>query len=148
MPTAGKLIGAIVFAALAYFVSDLIKPLLLDTEGSRTGWLSPVNALVGAAMGWTIMGKGAGKTYRQSYGYGLTTLAAIVFWCLVVWSGYKMILRSMAMRYDGAVHALQGMAELFLEYARMVAVNEVVIPAIVGALFVSWLTEFFARRWS
>ena len=76
MPTAGKLIGAIVFAALAYFIGDLIKPLLVDTEGSRVGWLSPVNALIGLVMGWTIIGKGAGKTYRQSFGYGLTTLAA------------------------------------------------------------------------
>ena len=148
MPTAGKLIGAIAFAALAYFISDLIKPLLVDSEGSRVGWFSPVNALVGLAMGWTIMGRGAGKTYRQAFGFGLTTLAATVFWCLVVWSGYKMILRSIAQRYDGPTHALQAMAELFLEYAKLAAVDEVIIPAIVGALFMAWLTEFFARRWS
>ena len=148
MPTAGKLIGAIAFAALAYFISDLIKPLLVDSEGSRVGWFSPVNALVGLAMGWTIMGRGAGKTYRQAFGFGLTTLAATVFWCLVVWSGYKMRLRSIAQRYDGPTHALQAMAELFLEYAKLAAVDEVIIPAIVGALFMAWLTEFFARRWS
>ncbi len=148
MPTGGKLIAAIAFAALAYFISDLIKPLLVDTEGTRVGMLSPINALVGAAMGWTVMGNGAGKTYRQAFGFGLTTLAAIVFWCLLVWAGYKMLLRSIAQRYDGPVHALQGMAELFLDYGRMVAVSEVVIPAIIGALFMAWLTEFFARRWS
>ena len=148
MPTGGKLIALIAFAALAYFISDLIKPLLVDTEGTRVGMLSPINALVGAAMGWTIMGKGAGKTYRQAFGYGLTTLAATVFWCLIVWSGYKMLVRSVAQRYDGPVHALQGMAELFLDYGKMAAVNEVIIPAIVGAIFMAWLTEFFARRWS
>lgn len=146
MPTAGKLIGAIVFAALAYFITDLIKPLL--PEGSRMGWFSQVNALVGLAMGWTIMGRGAGKTYRQSLGFGLTTLAATVFWCLVVWSGYEMLRRSMRMYYDGPVEALQEMAQLMIDYAKLAAVNEVIIPAIVGALFVSWLTEFFARRWS
>lgn len=148
MPTGGKLIGAIVFGALAYFISDLIKPLLLETEGTRLGWFSPVNALVGVAMGWRIMGKGAGETYRQSFGYGLTTLAAIVFWSLFVWSGYKMIVRSMAQRYDGAMHAIKGMAELFLDYARLAAAVEVIIPAVIGALFMAWLTEFFARRWS
>lgn len=148
MPTGGKLIGAIVFAALAYFISDLIKPLLVETEGTRLGWFSPVNAFIGAIMGWRIMGKGAGNTYRQSFGYGLTTLAAIVFWCLFAWSGYKMILRSMAQRYDGAMHALKGMAEMFLDYGKMAAVGEVILPALIGALFVSWLTEFFARRWS
>lgn len=148
MPTAAKLIGAITFAALAYFISDLLKPLLIDSEGTRVGLLSPVNALIGLVMGWTIMGKGAGTTYRQSFGFGLTTLAATVFWCLIAWSGYKMILRSMAKRYDGATHALQGMAQLFLDFAKLAAVSEVILPAIVGALFMAWLTEFFARRWS
>ncbi len=28
MPTGGKLIAALAFAALAYFISDLIKPLV------------------------------------------------------------------------------------------------------------------------
>lgn len=148
MPTAGKLIGAIAFAALAYFISDLIKPLLIDTEGTRVGLLSTVNAFVGLLMGWSIMGRGAGVTYRQAFGYGLTTLAATTFWCLVVWSGYKMLSRSVAMRYDGPMEALQQMAQLFLDYALLVSVREVVIPAVVGALFVAWLTEFFARRWS
>ena len=148
MPTGGKLIGAIAFAALAYFISDLIKPLLIDTEGSRVGWLSPINGLIGLVMGWTIMGRGAGKTYRQAFGYGLTTLAATIFWCLLAWAGYKMIMRSIARRYDGPVHALQRLAELFLEYGGLIAVKEVVIPAVVGSLYMAWLTEFFARRWS
>ena len=59
-----------------------------------------------------------------------------------------MLRRSMRMYYDGPVEALQEMAQLMIDYAKLAAVNEVIIPAIVGALFVSWLTEFFARRWS
>jgi len=148
MPTAGKLIGAIAFAALAYFISDLVKPLLEPTEGTRVGALSRVNGFIGLLVGWVIMGKGAGKTYRQAFGYGLTALAATTFWCIVFWSGYKMVLRSMDMRYDGAMHALQGMAQLAIDFTKLISVQEIVIPAIVGALFVSWLTEFFARRWS
>lgn len=148
MPTGGKLIAAVAFAALAYFVSDLIKPLLEDTEGTRVGWLSPLNAFIGLIMGWRVMGAGAGKTYRQSIGFGLTTLAVIVFWCLLIWSGYKMLLRAMQLRYDGPVDALQQMAALYLDYARLIAVPEVIWPALVGAIFMAWLTEFFARRWS
>lgn len=146
MPTGGKLVAAIAFAALAYFVTDLVKPLL--PAGSRIGWFSQVNAVIGMAMGWTIMGRGAGKKYRQSFGYGLTTLAAIVFWALLCWSGYEMIRRSTRLYYDGPVEALQEMAQLFLDYGKIAAVQEVVLPAVVGAIFVSWLTEFFARRWS
>ena len=75
-------------------------------------------------------------------------MAATVFWGLIAWSGYEMLKRSTRLRYDGAVEALQDMALVALEYAQMIAVQEVVIPAIIGALFFSWLTEFFARRWS
>ncbi len=146
MPTGGKLIAAICFAALAYFITDLIKPLL--PEGTPVGVFSEVNGLVGLMMGWTIMGKGAGVTLRQSLGYGLTTLAAIVFWCLFVWAGYAMLQNSLRLRYDGPVEALQDMAQLAIDYAKLVAVRPVIIPAIVGALFMSWVTDFFARRWS
>lgn len=146
MPTGGKLIAAIAFAALAYFVSDLIKPLL--PEGTNVSRLSEINAIVGLLMGWKVMGKGAGRTYRQSFGYGLTTLAVTVFWSLLIWSGYEMLKRSIRLYYDGPVEALQEMAELYVDYARMAAVSEVLVPAIVGAVFVSWLTEFFARRWT
>ena len=146
MPTGGKLIAAIAFAALAYWITDLVKPLL--PEGSRVGLFSPVNAFFGLLMGWRIMGKGAGKTYRQSFGYGLTTLAATAFWSILFWSAYEMIKRSTRLYYDGPTEALQEMAQLFLDYGKLAAVSQVIWPAILGALFMSWLTEFFARRWS
>lgn len=146
MPTGAKLIGALTFAALAYFISDLIKPLLL--EGTQVGMLSPINAVIGFLMGWKVMGKGAGRTYRQSFGYGFTTLAATAFWCLLVWSGYEMVKQSTRLRYDGPMEALQSMAALYMDYARLAAVQEVLIPAVFGVIFVSWLTEYFARRWS
>ena len=146
MPTGAKLIGALTFMALAYFISDLIKPLL--PEGTNVSRLSEINAVVGLLMGWRVMGKGAGSTYKQSFGYGLTTLAATAFWSLLLWSGYEMLQRSMKMYYDGPVEALQEMAALYVEYAKLAAVQEVLLPALVGAIFVSWLTEYFARRWS
>ncbi|MEM7720377.1 MAG: TrgA family protein [Pseudomonadota bacterium] len=146
MPTGAKLIGALAFAALAYFISDLIKPLL--PEGTNVSRLSEINAIVGLLMGWRVMGKGAGHTYKQSIGYGLTTLAATAFWSLLIWSGHEMLKRSIKMYYDGPVEALQEMAALYVEYARLAAVQEVLLPALVGAIFFSWLTEYFARRWS
>lgn len=148
MPTGGKLIGGIAFAALLYFLSDLLKPLLQDTEGTRTAWLSPVNAIIGFLMGWSIMGKGAGHTYRQAFGYAFTTLGASTFWCLLFWSGHKMLGRSVQLRYDGPMEALQQMGALFFEYLKLVAVQPILIPAAVGTIFVAWLTEYFARRWS
>lgn len=146
MPTGGKLIGALVFAALAYFITDLIKPFL--PEGTRLGLFSPVNAMIGFVMGWTILGRGAGKSYRNAFGYGFTTLSATVFWSLLFWAGYEMLRRSMRLYYDGPVDALQEMAQLFVDYAILAAERDVIWPAVVGTVFVSWFTEFFARRWS
>ena len=148
MPTGAKLIGAICFAALAYFLSDLTKPLLFDTEGTRVGMLSPVNAFIGWLMGWTIMGKGAGHTYRQSLGYAFTTLTATVFWCLLIWSGHKMLGNSVNLRYDGPMEALQQMGAMFFEYLALIWDKSVLIPALVGTVFVAWLSEYFARRWT
>ena len=146
MPTGGKLVGAIVFAMLAYFLSDLVKPLL--PENKSAGLLSEINALIGLVMGWKIMGKGAGVSYRQTFGYGLTTMAATVFWCLVCWAGYEMLRQAIRKYYDGPMEALKDMTQIFLEYGRMIAVQDVIWPAVIGALFLAWVTDFFARRWS
>ena len=148
MPTGAKLIAAIFFAALAYFISDLIKPLLIETKGSQLGPFSWWNAFIGAIMGWQLIGKTAGKSYRNSFGMGLTTFAATVFWCLVLWSGVEMIERSMRRAYNGAVEALQDMTQIFVEYAVLMAENDILIASAVGALFCGWVTEFFGKRWS
>lgn len=148
MPTGGKLIGAIAFAALAYFISDLLKPLLEPTEGTRVGALSWVNAIFGLLMGWTLIGKWVGKTYLQSVGFGLTTLAATVFWCALFWAGHKMLGHSVDLRYDGPTEALSDMGKMFVEHLRLIGNQAILIPALVGAVFFSWLTEFFGRRWS
>lgn len=146
MPTGGKLVGAIVFAMLAYWLSDLVKPLL--PENKSAGLMSEFNALIGLVMGWKIMGKGAGETYRQTFGYGLTTVAATVFWCLTMWAGYEMLRQAIRKRFDGPMEALREMAQLFLDYGRLIAVQDIIWPAIVGGLFLAWVTHFFARRWS
>lgn len=146
MPTAGKLIGAIAFAALAWFVSDLIKPLL--PEGSQVGLFSPLNAFFGLLMGWRIMGRGAGRGYLSATGFGLTTMVAIVFWSLLLWGGYEMTRRAMRLYYDGPMEALQDMAGIMAEYALVALDPQVIGAALVGAILCAFLTEFFARRWS
>ena len=71
-------------------------------------WFSLVNPIVGALMGWRISGARAGYSIRASLGYGITTVAATVFWCLFIWAGYLMVEASMRLRYDGPMEALTG----------------------------------------
>jgi hypothetical protein len=146
MPTAPKLIAALLFGVLAFFVSDLVKPLL--AEGTQVGWFSVVNALVGALMGWRISGARAGVSMRASLGYGITTTAATVFWCLFIWAGYLMVEASTRLRYDGPMEALTDMGAMMIEFARTMATGGVIGSLLVGALFFGWLTEQVARRYT
>jgi hypothetical protein len=146
MPTASRLVGAILFGFLAWFASDLVRPLLPD--GTQDQLFSPLNAVVGLVMGWTIMGARAGQSMRTSLGYGLTTAAVIVFWCLLIWSGYLMVEASMKLRYNGPGHALQSMGLMMINHARMMATPTILGSLVVGGLFFGWLTEQVARRHS
>ena len=145
MPTAPKLIAALLFGALAFFVSDLVKPLL--PEGTQFGLFSLVNTLVGVLMGWRISGARAGLSIQTSLGFGLTTGVVTVFWCLFIWSGYVMIQASMRMRYDGPLQALQDMGVLMIEYAQTIATVPILGSILVGSLFFGWLTEQVSRRY-
>ena len=146
MPTAPKLIAALLFGALAFFISDLVKPQL--PEGTQLGLFGPINAAVGALMGWRISGARAGFSMRASLGYGLTTTAITVFWCLFIWAGYIMVEASMRLRYDGPMDALQDMGVMMVEYARTLATPSILGSLFVGSLFFGWLTEQVARRYT
>jgi hypothetical protein len=146
MPTASKLIAGLLFGALAFFVSDLIKPLL--EEGTQVGLFSLVNTLVGVLMGWRISGARAGHSIQASLGYGITTVAATVFWCLLIWAGYLMVEASMRLRYDGPMEALQDMGAMMLEFAQTMATPTVIGSLVVGGLFFGWLTEQVSRRYT
>ncbi len=146
MPTAPKLIAALLFAALAWFVSDLVKPLL--AEGTQMGLLSPINTVIGAFFGWRVMGARAGQSLKASLGYGVTTAGIIVFWCLLVWSAYLMTIQSTRMRYDGPIDALQDMFAMMMSFGQTMFTAEVMGSLVVGALVFGWLTEQVARRYT
>ncbi len=146
MPTAPKLVAALLFGALAFFVSDLIKPLL--PEGTQFGLFSLVNPLVGALMGWRISGARAGYSMRASLGYGITTVVVTVFWCLFIWSGYLMVEASTRLRYSGPMEAFRDMGAMMIEFAQMMATGQVLGSLLVGALFFGWLTEQVSRRYT
>lgn len=147
MPTAAKLIGAILFAALAWYVSGQVR-LGLPLAGAGATLLAPVNALFGAVMGWRIMGRNAGQGYVPATGFGLTTIFATIFWCLLVWSAYEMIRRAVRGRFEGPVEALLGMSDLMLDYATLLIAPAVVGSAVIGSMICATITEYFSHRWS
>jgi hypothetical protein len=146
MPTASKIISALLMAFLAYFVSDLYKPQL--PEGTQVGLMSPINALFGFVMGWRLIGRGAGKGMRVAISYGFTAVAATLFWAILFWSAYRMTVLSTRGRYSGPSEATQDFFSMAGEYVLLLNKPDIYGSLIVGAIFVGWLAENVARRYS
>lgn len=146
MPTAPRLIAAICLALLGWFVSGMIIPLL--PEGTKIGMFVWVNTVIGVLVGWKVMGTRVGSGGRSGFGLGMTGMAAMVFWGLLIHSLVEMIYQSMKMRYEGPMDALVGMIDISVGFAGVMATPAVIITLLVGGFLAGWLTEWSGRRWS
>ena len=144
MPTMARLVGAVLYAALAWYVSELIKPFF--EEGFNPGWFSEVNAVVGLYAGWTIAGSRAGMGYVGAVSYGLTATIALTVLGLFVHSSFEMIQLSLRKQYEGPVEAVVNIAELGLGHAQTMAEPEVLIPLVLGGILAGLVVEFTGRR--
>ena len=146
MPTAARLVAAVLFAALAFAASEAYKPLL--PEGTPTPWLSQVNALIGALSGWFVMGRHAGPQQRHVLALGLRTIAVLVFYVLLAHSIWRMVVLSMRLRYGGPMEAVVGIFEEALAYGTLLVTSPLVMGILlIGGTAAAYLTQFVARRW-
>lgn len=146
MPTAPKVVSAILFAFIAWAASSLVRPYLPD--GTQIAWMHQVCAAVGFVAGWVMSGARAGYGIRPSVGYGFTTMALVVFWCLFLFAGQEALERSMARRYDGPIEAIGAMIKLMLEYGTLLLHWDVLVWLVISALFGGVVTELSAREWA
>ncbi len=145
MPTGSKIVAALVFAGLSWIISGFIPALL--PEGTPTPMLQPVNAAVGFIMGWRVLGRNAGDGVVRSVGHASTTTVAVIFWCVIIWSGELMLTRSMRLLYNGPIEALQDMAVLAIDYIKLLGSPDIIIGLLVGTVVCAMLTESASRRW-
>ncbi|MBY6047628.1 TrgA family protein [Vannielia litorea] len=160
MPTATKLMSALVFALLAFFASEVFKPLL--PEGTKMGLLSFVNAGIGLLCGWMIMGRLAGRGKFAAAGGGVRTSLALAFWCLLFWSIWEMLRQSTRPgTYEGVVEAINGAFALMFDYALLILTDarmaftlaegsyflpQVPVVLIVGGMLCGWFAEWTEER--
>ncbi|WP_373352746.1 TrgA family protein [Pseudoroseicyclus sp. CXY001] len=145
MPTAAKMVAALLFAGLALAAAGMVEPLYPDgVVGPRFGWL---NAAIGLVVGWLILGVRAGQGYVTAVGVGLTTAAALALWSLFLFSFAQMIDRSLDKRYDGPVEALVDVFRFMWENAQIVAVQEVLLALAIGGALIGMLVEFTSHHW-
>lgn len=146
MPNAAKLVSALCLAILAFIVSGLIMPLF--PEGTDFGYFVLVNVVIGAATGWSVIGKRAGRGWTSAINVGLTGAVMLVFWGLFVQGCYEMVDLAMRRRYDNAFEALVAIFEIMAEYALLIATVPIGIALAIGGAAAGILAEIAARRWN
>ncbi len=146
MPTMGRLVGAILFAGLAWYTSLLIIPLF--PVGTNLGLFQEVNTFFGLIAGWTVAGPRAGLGYVAAFSYGLTALVAMVVMALFFNSSVVMVEQSLRKRYDGPGEAVTDVFQMFVDHAIMMATPEIIGRLLIGGIVGGLVTEFFGRRFS
>lgn len=147
MPTAGRLVAAVLFGALFWYLSGVGLPYFAAAETAVPPWFLPVNTGLGIVLGWVLAGGRAGRaTWMGALSYGLTTGIAIAAVALFAHGFVRMIQLSLRMRYDGPVEAVAAVFGLMAEIALVLAQADVLVPLALGALVAGLATEWAGRN--
>ena len=146
MPTAAKLVSAVLFALVAALAAQVYIPLLPD--GTQTGLLIPVSAGIGLATGWLVMGGNVGRSYAEAVATGIRTSATILFFAVLGFAIYVMLMRSTKMLYDGPMEAVLAVFAIMLEYGKLMGDRSFIAVLALGGALGGLIAEFTGRRWS
>lgn len=145
MPTAAKLMSAIVLALLAMIVSEQFKP--LKPEGTDFGIFTYVNGAIGAIVGWRFIGAKAGNGTVHSINAGLTGMLVLILVTLFVHAFWIMQANSFKLRYSTTTQAIQDMFNIMTENGLLLMQPNILITLVGGALFCGLISEATSRRW-
>ena len=145
MPTAPKLVAALLFAVLGWAAGRALVPAL--PEGMSAGNL-PIAAIpLGFFAGWFVVGPGAGRGWQFGAAAGLRGSAAIFLWALILVSILKMLERSMRRMYDDPMQAILGVFALIVEYGAIAMTWPVIIILVLGGVCAGLVVETAGRHW-
>ncbi|MEM8822914.1 MAG: TrgA family protein [Pseudomonadota bacterium] len=135
MPTPAKLVSAILFAALAWWVGHTIFIHVLP-EGVRIGRFREILALGGLVIGWRYIGRivsgptNRGASITVSITAGIGGAAILLVLGLLLEGFRKMITESLDLRYAEVGEAASAWMEFLWRDAQMIAT-----PLVMGTLF-------------
>ncbi|MCK5502246.1 MAG: TrgA family protein, partial [Tritonibacter mobilis] len=104
MPTAAHLVASVALALLAFVVSGQIMPLM--PESTDFGYFTHVNVGLALVAGWKVMGRRAGRGFVPGINNGLTGMAVLVIWALIIQGAVEMFRLAKRNIYDGPFEAL------------------------------------------
>ncbi|MEZ5796482.1 MAG: TrgA family protein [Paracoccaceae bacterium] len=145
MPTAAKLVAAVVFAIIGWLAANAHIPAL--GESAAFGAFREITAGIGLLVGWMVMGNLVGHGYRDAIGAGLRSSVTLVFFALLGFSIYHMVMQSTKMVYDGPMDAVLGVFQYMMENGRAMLTAGVLGVLVIGGILGGVLAEWASRRW-
>ena len=151
MPTAAKLVAALLFAALAWWVGESIVRYRLP-DGVRVGWLREMLALGGLVVGWRTVGGEAtgrmrrGTTIPRAVTAGIAAAAQLLVLALLLHSFGRMIANSLDRKYAEIGRAWGAWMDFLWQDVVTVADPLVLGTLFAGAAAVGPVSGFVGRR--
>jgi hypothetical protein len=145
MPTGAKAMAAIGFAVVGWITAHTY---VLNMEiPTSVGYLREMTAVLGAIIGWRVMGNSVGKGYVRSIGAGWKTMIVLVFFALLTFGLYEMLQLSVKMRYDGPIEAILDVFQRMLDRSFPLASVPVLAVMLIGGGIAGIMAENASRRW-
>lgn len=148
MPTAAKLVSAIVFACVAFLAATFYANAI--PGGAPPGILPETSAVVGVMCGWFIMGQRAHRTHSriEAMGTGIRTSFTIVVFVVLIFACIEMMDRAFKGRYDTPMEAILGIFEQAIALAPPLAQPNVLAVLLLGGLFGGAAAHWAGQRWT
>lgn len=146
MPSVSRLVPALILALTGYFAADIYVTYL--PEGTNVGTFRRVIAILGLLIGWIVVGKRIGRSYRSGVEAGLLGAFLIVFWAVGIFAVREMLARSLDRRYrQGLEQAFRDLFDLLVEYGLSAARVELIVTLITGAVISGLVAQWASTRW-
>lgn len=145
MPTAAKLVGAIMLAISGWFCSELIKPLM--EAGRDLSKFSAICAVVGAFVGWRFLGpradRGVGNLLSNTFTMAFVQLVLTVF----VFALSEMLKNSLRKQYHSPIAALEDIFAISAGYYHDYFSYEFGAGVLLCCSLSTWCAFMAARKW-
>ena len=154
MPTAAKLVSAVLFLLVGYAAARLVE--IQAAAGAFIPYIQPAQVFgffpeivgaIGVLSGWFVIGPRVGRGMNAAFGYGVRTSATIVFYALLLFSVYEGVVRALRMIFHGPFDTIQAMVGEFVGYAHVLLSPAVLGVLILGGGVAGMLAEAAGRRW-
>ncbi|MDA8746940.1 TrgA family protein [Litoreibacter sp.] len=145
MPTAARMITALIFAGLAFYTSGVAKTLL--PEGTPTGVFTPWAMFLAACSAWRVIGRLIGRGYKTAINTGVYAIGVAMFFVTALFSISEMIKRSMRLQYDGPMEAVVNMFGIALEYGVMFLDPRIGGTLLIGGILSGIIAEWAENKW-